>query len=113
AEDITVRLAGEKARLASDAAREASDKARSVTEGQLRQSQKMEAVGQLTGGIAHDFNNILMVILANADELQEDENLDAAIAERIEPITAAVLRASGLTRQLLAFSRKQPLDPKH
>jgi PAS domain S-box-containing protein len=113
AEDITERLAGRKARLASDAAREASDKARSVTEAQLRQSQKMEAVGQLTGGIAHDFNNILMVILANADELQEDKNLDAAtLAERIGLITDAVLRASGLTRQLLAFSRQQPLDPK-
>ncbi len=113
AEDITERLAAEKARLASDAAREASDKARAVTEGQLRQSQKMEAVGQLTGGIAHDFNNILMVILANADELQEDKNLDAAtLAQRIGQITEAVLRASALTRQLLAFSRQQPLDPK-
>jgi PAS domain S-box-containing protein len=87
--------------------------ARHAAEAQLRQSQKMEAVGQLTGGIAHDFNNILMVILANADELQEDENPDAAmVAARLEPITQAVLRASALTRQLLAFSRKQPLNPK-
>jgi PAS domain S-box-containing protein len=113
AEDVTQRLAAEKARLEADAAREISDKGRLVAEDQLRQSQKMEAVGQLTGGIAHDFNNILMVILANADELQEDKRLDPALAERIEPITAAVLRASSLTRQLLAFSRKLPLDPKH
>jgi len=88
--------------------------ARHAAEAQLRQSQKMEAVGQLTGGIAHDFNNILMVILANADELQEEENPDAAmVAARLEPITQAVLRASALTRQLLAFSRTQPLSPKH
>ena len=73
----------------------------------------MEAVGQLTGGIAHDFNNILMVIMANADALQEEENLDAAtLAERLEQIAEAVLRASELTRQLVAFSRKQSLNPK-
>jgi PAS domain S-box-containing protein len=84
-----------------------------ATENMLRQAQKMEAVGQLTGGVAHDFNNILMVILANADELQEDKTLDAsALAERVERITQAVLRASALTRQLLAFSRTQPLNPK-
>ena len=70
-------------------------------------------MGQLTGGIAHDFNNLLMVILANADELQEEKNPDVTIlAARLEPITEAVMRASALTRQLLAFSRKQPLDPK-
>jgi PAS domain S-box-containing protein len=87
--------------------------ARHTAEAQLRQSQKMEAVGQLTGGIAHDFNNILMVILANADQLQEEETPDAAmVAARLEPITQAVMRASALTRQLLAFSRKQPLNPK-
>ena len=85
---------------------------RNSAEAQLRQSQKMEAVGQLTGGIAHDFNNILMVILANADELLEEEELDPAMAERLEQIGAAVLRASELTKQLLAFSRKQALSPK-
>jgi PAS domain S-box-containing protein len=112
-EDVTARLAGERARHEADAAREISDKARAIAEDQLRQSQKMEAVGQLTGGIAHDFNNILMVILANAEELQEDKVLDAATAAaRVERITEAVLRASALTRQLLAFSRKQPLIPK-
>ena len=86
---------------------------RHLAEEQLRQSQKMEAVGQLTGGIAHDFNNILMVIVANADALQEEENLDAAtLAERLEEIAQAVLRASELTGQLVAFSRKQTLNPK-
>ena len=87
--------------------------ARKAVEAQLRHAQKMEAVGQLTGGIAHDFNNILMVILANADALQEEENLDAgALAERLEQISQAVLRASELTRQLLTFSRKQALSPR-
>ena len=105
AEDITQRRATEKAGIAAE-------EARSKAEEQLRQSQKMEAVGQLTGGIAHDFNNILMVILANADELQENEAFDPVLTESIERITAAVLRASNLTRQMLAFSRKQPLDPK-
>ncbi len=88
---------------------------RHAAEAQLRQAQKMEAVGQLTGGIAHDFNNILMVILANADALQEDEaTLDAAtLALRLEQISQAVLRASDLTRQLLTFSRKADLMPRH
>ena len=88
---------------------------RHAAEAQLRQAQKMEAVGQLTGGIAHDFNNILMVILANADSLQEDEaTLDAAtLAQRLEQISQSVLRASDLTRQLLTFSRKATLTPRH
>jgi PAS domain S-box-containing protein len=98
AQDITARIRAEQARRAA--------------EEQLRQAQKMEAVGQLTGGIAHDFNNILTVILANADALQEDENLDEGVAVRLDQIGKAVQRASDLTRQLLAFSRKQPLSPK-
>jgi PAS domain S-box-containing protein len=97
AQDVTERNQAEKARLRAEA--------------QLRQSQKMEAIGQLTGGIAHDFNNILMVILANADALQEEDR-DAAMAGPLERITQAAERAAGLTRQLLAFSRKQPLNPK-
>ena len=92
--------------------RERAEKARLVVEEQLRQSQKMEAVGQLTGGIAHDFNNILMVILSNTDELLEEVAAHPALAERLERIAAAVLRASELTKQLLAYSRKQLLSPK-
>jgi PAS domain S-box-containing protein len=92
--------------------RKAAEQARRTAEVQLRQSQKMEAVGQLTGGIAHDFNNILTVILANADALQEEEDLDPGLVTRLEQIAQAVQRASGLTRQLLAFSRKQPLHPQ-
>ncbi|MBI3196976.1 MAG: PAS domain S-box protein [Rhodospirillales bacterium] len=82
------------------------------TEGQLRQSLKMEAVGQLTGGVAHDFNNILMVIMANVDALDEEEELTPQLRERIDGIAKATERAADLTRQLLAFSRKQPLQPR-
>ena len=89
-----------------------ADLAHKTAEDQLRQSQKMEAVGQLTGGIAHDFNNILTVILANIDALQEEENIDASVAARLERVSKAVQRASDLTRQLLAYSRKQPLRPQ-
>ena len=85
---------------------------RQAVEAQLRQSQKMEVVGQLTGGIAHDFNNILFVISANVEELQEEEGPDTTKAERFDKISAAVERASALTRQLLAFSRKQMLRPQ-
>jgi len=120
AEDVTERLRAERARSEAEAARrdaeaahEASERTRLAVEDQLRQAQKMEAVGQLTGGIAHDFNNVLFVILSNADALQEEGDLDAATrAERFEQISQAVLRAANLTRQLLAFSRKQPLRPQ-
>lgn len=81
-------------------------------EAQLRQAQKMEAVGQLTGGMAHDFNNILMVIMANAEALEEDERFDPHLREYVESINGAAQRAADLTRQLLAFSRKQPLRPQ-
>jgi PAS domain S-box-containing protein len=82
------------------------------TEEQLRQALKMEAVGQLTGGVAHDFNNILMVIMANIEVLEEEEKLDPSVLERIKEITKATQRAAELTRQLLAFSRKQALRPQ-
>jgi PAS domain S-box-containing protein len=89
-----------------------TERARDAAEEQLRQAQKMEAVGQLTGGIAHDFNNILTLILANADALQEEEGLAPEVVARLARIGKAVLRASELTRQLLAFSRKQTLRPQ-
>jgi PAS domain S-box-containing protein len=83
-----------------------------LTEQQLRQAQKMEAVGQLTGGVAHDFNNILMVILANVEELLEDTSLSVDQRDLLTTISASGERAAEMTRRLLAFSRKQRLAPQ-
>jgi PAS domain S-box-containing protein len=81
-----------------------------ATEMQLRQSQKMEAVGQLTGGVAHDFNNLLAVILGNAEMVMEQvEAGDAVEPALVEAIQKSAERGSGLTNHLLAFSRSQTL----
>jgi PAS domain S-box-containing protein len=80
---------------------------------QLHQSQKMEAIGQLTGGVAHDFNNLLTVILGNLDTLSQQVPAEHARWRRaIEQALRASERAAGLTQQLLAFARRQPLTPK-
>ncbi|MDO9062646.1 MAG: ATP-binding protein, partial [Bradyrhizobium sp.] len=78
----------------------------------LRQSQKMEAMGQLTGGVAHDFNNLLTVILGNAEYITEKLPAHAELRSFAEGIVTAAERGAELTRSLLAFSRKQPLMPK-
>ena len=91
-------------------AQEASSHRR--TSEQLLQAQKMEAVGQLTGGVAHDFNNILTIVLANADAILDDDSVPAHITKRAQRISDAGQKASELTRQLLAFSRKQVLKPE-
>jgi len=85
---------------------------RRVLEEQLRQSQKMEAVGRLAGGIAHDFNNLLMVISGYSEFLLERLGNEPALRGPAQEIASASERASSLTRQLLAFSRKQMLAPR-
>jgi PAS domain S-box-containing protein len=80
---------------------------------QLRQSQKMEVVGQLTGGVAHDFNNLLTIILGSLESLiRGATGLDPGILRRAEAAMEAARRAASLTHRLLAFSRRQPLQPQ-
>jgi two-component system cell cycle sensor histidine kinase/response regulator CckA len=83
-----------------------------LSEEQLRQSQKMEAVGRLAGGVAHDFNNLLTAIQGNVEMLMLEVPQAGAIRDDLLEIKRAATRAASLTRQLLAFSRKQMLAPK-
>lgn len=84
-----------------------------AVEGKLRQSQKMEAIGQLTGGIAHDFNNMLTIVISSLELLSDYLAATDARADRyINSAQAGARRAAMLTRQLLAFSRKQSLAPE-
>ncbi len=82
-------------------------------EAQLLQSQKMEAVGQLAGGVAHDFNNILTAIIGYASLLKMNVKKDKAMLAYVNPIMSSAERASHLTQGLLAFSRKQVIEPRH
>ncbi len=84
---------------------------RNATEEQLRQAQKMEAVGQLTGGVAHDFNNLLGVVVGNLDFLEESLGNDPEQQEMVGTALQAALQGAELTNRLLAFSRNQPLHP--
>jgi signal transduction histidine kinase len=85
--------------------------ARLAAEEQLRQSQKLEAIGGLTGGVAHDFNNLLQVIAGNLHLLARHEPQNANVQRRVAASIAAVERGAKLSAQLLAFARRQPLSP--
>jgi PAS domain S-box-containing protein len=86
---------------------------RRLMQEQLNHAQKMEAIGQLTGGVAHDFNNLLTVILGNLDTiLRRATANDQKLQRAIEHATQGAERAAALTHQLLAFARRQPLNPK-
>jgi two-component system cell cycle sensor histidine kinase/response regulator CckA len=85
---------------------------RRALENQYRQAQKMEAVGRLAGGVAHDFNNLLTVILSYADMLLEGVSLKDPRAADLGEIRKAAVTAASLTRQLLAFSRQQVIEPR-
>ena len=89
---------------------------RLALEDALRQSQKMEAIGQLTGGVAHDFNNLLMVIMGNLEYAQRtmaswNDEAHQRLARRVDYAMQGAQRAASLTKRLLAFSRQQPLNP--
>jgi two-component system cell cycle sensor histidine kinase/response regulator CckA len=83
-----------------------------ILEKQLRQAQKMEAIGQLTGGIAHDFNNLLGVIIGYSELLEADPSQTDSVRKKCLQIKKAGHSAASLTRQLLAFSRQQLLEPR-
>ena len=117
ASEITVRISGravsnadEPADVLEAIAEDVTD--RRVLEDQFRQAQKMEAVGRLAGGVAHDFNNLLMVISGYAEVMLAKLEPDHPLREKAQAIQQASDRATTLTRQLLAFSRKQLLELK-
>jgi PAS domain S-box-containing protein len=105
ATDITERQAAQRALQASEAALKKSEE-------QLRQAQKMEAIGVLAGGVAHDFNNLLTVIMTQSGLLAKSLLPGSPAAQKAEEILAASARGAMLTRQLLTFSRNEVLAPK-
>jgi len=112
-EERTAELIAANERLHAEIAeRKRAKKEREEIESQLRQSQKMDAVGRLAGGLAHDFNNMLSVILGNAELALIKLPQSSPLYENISEIATAGRRSADLTRQLLAFARKQVIAPK-
>jgi PAS domain S-box-containing protein len=107
---VPLRMPGEERATMLGVATEITERKR--LEEQLRQSQKIEAIGQLAGGVAHDFNNILTAIVGYTDLLAAEFGGNERQLEDLEEIRKAARRAAALTRQLLAFSRKQVLEPR-
>jgi two-component system, cell cycle sensor histidine kinase and response regulator CckA len=91
--------------------RKQAEEDRTNLEAQLRQAQKMESIGRLAGGVAHDFNNLLMGIMGYAELCRATVSADDPIAPWLDEITAGAQRSAGITRQLLAFARKQTISP--
>jgi PAS domain S-box-containing protein len=92
--------------------RKAAEARRASLESQLRESQKMEAIGTLAGGIAHDFNNIIATILGNSELARQDSSSNPQALQSIEEIRKAGTRGRALVQQILTFSRRQPTDRK-
>ena len=107
--DAAGRAAGTLAMVSDITERKRADASRIQLEAQLRESQKMEAIGTLAGGIAHDFNNILAAILGNVALARQQAGVGPDAQGNLEQISKAAVRARSLVQQILAFSRRQPL----
>ena len=107
-------LASQRALAAANIRLHEEAESRSAAEGQMRQMQKIESIGQLTGGIAHDFNNMLAIVIGSLDLARQrlDSGATAKVASGIDSALEGARRAAELTSRLLAFSRQQPLSPQ-
>ena len=92
--------------------RKHAEEERAKLEGQLQQAHRLEAIGQLAGGVAHDFNNMLAVIIGYTELVMEQVDRNQSIYNELEEIRTAAIRSADITRQLLAFARKQTVDPE-